>query len=196
MDKELNNKFDNFLRIYSLKKNNEQLNQIESDMVFLSAQEVEMPENLKEELIDKLYEVIKINSLGELIVDKVNERNILNTELASVSGLTEDIISGIRNDTIFPNSVPIKSLKKLLIWLGLEFEQTENAIRKTFKILMNEIGSSDSYHIGIQPSYRRQNNSGLIKERDKYSDSRASKLYRNEGALEKYINRLGELYND
>jgi len=200
MEKELNKKIDNFLRIYSIKgsekSSNLKLEEIESNILFSTTPKIEMPEALRDKLTNKLYEAIQINSLGELVENRINERSISNAQLVEVSGLTEDIINGIKEDALFPNSVPIKSLKKLLRWLELEFEQTEKAIRKTFKILMEEIDSTNSYQFKISPTFRRQNNQEQVSERERYSDSRVSKLYRNENALNKYINRLGELYTD
>ena len=200
MKKELNKNIDNFLRVYSIKEStksdNLRFEELESNIVFTAEPKLEMSVALKEKLTNKLYEAIQINSLGKLVEKSINERGATNPQLIEISGLTEDIINGIKEDALFPNSIPIKSLKKLLRWLELEFEQTEKAIRKTFKILMAEIGNNQDYRFEVKPTFRRQNNSEQISERERYSDSRASKLYRNEIALDKYIKRLGELYSD
>ncbi len=111
------------------------------------------------------------------------------------TGMPVSLQQSILEDMVFPNSIPIKSLVRLLKYLNIPVKKAIQSIEKTYQILTTEKKMFNSVPGEILPSFRHGQYSG-----DDYGLYNApeakisSYLYQNKEALEKYINRLEELY--
>jgi len=103
-------------------------------------------------------------------------------------------IEQLKEDYILANSIPVISFRNLLKKLQIPFDKVEQAINKTFHMLKNEASFSPSMIGSLQLSYRRRNASTASAFNTKASKSERQYLFQNEEALNKYLKRLGELY--
>ncbi len=188
------------LKTLALKENKQGKNidnlEYEAQLVFSSEQKVEMPQKSQKELFRTLHRSLKDGSLGKLVRGQSEKHEITVGDLSEETGLAEDIIENIIADNIFPNSIPIHSLKKLFRKLHIGFQEGEVAIRRTFDILMQEVNNAKFQLSGIQPSFRRGAPEEQLKYESGYAGGRANNLYRNTSALNKYIDRLEVLLKE
>ncbi len=166
---------------------------VESELIFSSNPQVAMSITAKSRLIEKLNESLQDQSLGEIIKSHAECHHITLEEICNVSGLAESVVNTIGNDRIFPNCIPINSIKRIFENLQIGLEQGEIAIRKTFKSLMNEIENKRNQHSGVLPSFRKNHPDDPFNLESDQIGSGANNLYRNEIALNKYLDRLKEL---
>lgn len=128
--------------------------------------EPQMLEDKKQELLSRLNDTLQADSLGVLLSDTCNTKEINILHLSEISGIQESVLFDLLKDRIYTNSVPIILLKNMLIQLDISFRLAEPAILKTFKIM---------------------------KARGIPNHSPYSQLYENEDATLKYLKRLSEL---
>ena len=146
-------------------------------------------------MIDKLYEKLAVDSLGILLINAFKENNIKTEELATEVSLPLSIIEQLKDDSILANSIPVISFKNLVKKLQIPFDKVELAINKTFHLLKNETSFSPSVINSLQLSYRRRSDKTVSSVLSKKAGkSEKQFLFQNEEALNKYLKRLGELY--
>jgi hypothetical protein len=168
----------------------------ETSLVFQQAVEVRMPSEKVTRLMDALVSELSKDSLGAIIARTAHDKQISDPVLQNGTGLTPSLIEAIKMDMVFTNSVPVKSLVKLLKMLGVGIETALDAIQVTFDKLQTEARAIGIPSTNLQPSYRK----GMMRA-DLGKDlsgikSDESFLYQNEEALSNYTTRLTELYNN
>ncbi len=155
----------------------------------------EMSENEKRRLFAKLGELNETLTLGQVIREKLQGLQMPSEQLSGSIALPAHVINDLIDDKIYTNNVPIVFFRDLLKKLNISFEQAEKSIRKTFELLQNSALGVPTAHT-FRASFRRN----LFPLDDTRSSpvhrSDGRELYENKEAMEKYLNRLGELLND
>lgn len=155
---------------------------------------VQLSDELSSKMIGKLYEKLAGDSLGILLINALKDNNIKSDDLAAEVSLPATTIEQLKEDSILANSIPVISFRNLLKKLQIPFDKVEQAINKTFHMLKNEAGFSPSVIGSLQLSYRRRNAGTASAFNTKTNKSERQYLFQNEEALNKYLKRLGELY--
>lgn len=146
-------------------------------------------------MVNSLYEKLAVDSLGILISKAIDTGNIKVQEMATESGLPVMTIEQLQGDLILANSIPVISFKNLLKRLQIPFDKAREGIIKTFHILKNDLAFSLSNVTSLRLAYRRRDSKSTTSFNTKASKSENQYLFQNEEALNKYLNRLSELYN-
>ncbi|SMC54005.1 hypothetical protein [Pedobacter nyackensis] len=168
---------------------------MESVIVFEQPIETELAENKMENLMQALQLAISKDSLGSLVDHALQQSDLTTEEIKSVTGLTESVLDSVKNDLTFTNSIPVKSLVKLLKMLDLPLDKVKLAIEQTFEKLSTESKMFLSIPSGMQPSFRKGARRSAYPGEVTNLRSDESYLYQNREALDKYTKRLTELYN-
>ena len=189
---------DEALRLVYLNANSEQSNiDLPTELNHLINTQYSVQVSLDEgrRMVNSLYEKLAVDSLG-ILISKAMEKEGLNIEeIAIESGLPTTSIEQLQADLILANSIPVISFKALLKKLQIPFDKAKEAITKTFHILKSEMDFSPSTISSMQLAFRRRNTKDASSFSLKASKSENQYLFQNEEALNKYLNRLGELYN-
>jgi hypothetical protein len=168
----------------------------EAEVVFSTQYSATLPEAKIEALVSSLAQNLSKETLGSLIASSLEVKNTPIVELQQKTGLTPSLLEAIKNDMVFTNSIPIKSLVKLLKFLELPLDKVKSSIEQTFNRLNTENKILFSVPPSTQPSFRKGaegNNFGSDLLRLKSDESY---LYQNKDALDKYTTRLTELFNE
>jgi hypothetical protein len=168
----------------------------EAEIVFAKQFTVALPQEKVNALISSLADSLSKDTLGGLVQKSLLTSKVSEIELQTISGLTSSLLEDIKSDMVFTNSVPVKSLVKLLKLLNISLEKAQSAIDATFERLSAESKMFLTVPVKAQPSFRRGTSnaaSGFDLARLKSDESY---LYQNKEALDKYTKRLGELYNE
>jgi hypothetical protein len=194
MDNKKNNidKVDEALRILWLDAGE---NASESDacnqLAGILAQPVQtaMPAEDQEKLMVELFVTMSTISLGEIIVENMQSMAISADTLAEEVKLSEERIIQLRNDEIYPNSVPVVLLSDFLDKLKISFRLAEKGILKTFEVVRQRLHVPT---VACRPVFRRasskeENDMGEVLRKTK------TDLYENKEALFNYLNKLEEL---
>jgi hypothetical protein len=168
----------------------------EADIVFAKQYSVTLPQEKVNNLISSLSDSLSKDTLGALIQKALASSNANVLELQTNSGLSPSLLEDIKADMIFTNSIPVKSLAKLLKLLNISLEKARTAIDTTFERLSAESRMFMTVPAKVQPSFRKgsTNLSGGVDLSRLKSDE--SYLYQNKEALDKYTKRLAELYEE
>ena len=156
---------------------------------------VEISSEKAKQMVNSLYEKLAVDSLGIIISKAIETGNIKVEEIATESSLPIMTIEQLQADLILANSIPVISFKNLLKRLQIPFDKAQEAIIKTFHILKNDLAFSPSTVTAMRLAYRRRNTKSSTSFNTKASKAENLYLFQNEEALNKYLNRLGELYN-
>lgn len=156
---------------------------------------VEISSEKAKQMVNSLYEKLAVDSLGIIISKAIETGNIKVEEIATESSLPIMTIEQLQADLILANSIPVISFKNLLKRLQIPFDKAQEAIIKTFHILKNDLAFSPSTVTAMRLAYRRRNTKSSTSFNTKASKAENQYLFQNEEALNKYLNRLGELYN-
>jgi len=168
---------------------------IELNRIMEKDYSVEISSEKAKQMVSSLYEKLAVDSLGILISKAIETENINVEEIATESNLPVMTIEQLQADLILANSIPVISFKNLLKRLQIPFEKAQEAIFKTFHILKNDLAFSPSTVTSMRLAYRRRNTKSSTSFSTKASKAENQYLFQNEEALNKYLNRLGELYN-
>jgi len=168
----------------------------EAEIVFAKKYEDILPQERVNTLLSSLEQSLLKDTLGSLVQKALSANNKSANEVQLATGLTSSLLEDIKADMVFTNSVPVKSLVKLLKLLNVSLEKAQTAIDATFEKLSVESKMFLTLPVKAQPSFRKgtsNNTSGLnlmcLKSDESY-------LYQNKEALDKYTKRLGELFNE
>jgi hypothetical protein len=192
--------FDNLLMAYITKEGHGSVvlnsSDKEAQLVFTKQFETILSKEKVDTLLSSLSQSLSKDTLGSLLRKTLSESNADVAELQNKTGLTTSLLEDIKEDMIFINSVPVKSLVKLLKLLNVSLEKAEAAINTTFEKLSAESKMFLTLPSKAQPAFRKGTLTGnqgfdLIKMK-----SDESYLYQNKEALDKYTKRLSELYNE
>lgn len=147
-----------------------------------------------ENMLSSLYKDLSKDTLGSIISKAIVSQNVSELELGQKTGLTPSLVTAIKNDMVFTNSIPVRSLARLVKALNISIHIIEDALKVTFDKLSQESKLFFSVPTNIQPSFRTGSSDHLTVDRTKKPDE--SYLYQNKEALDKYTNRLIELHKE
>lgn len=156
---------------------------------------IEMPSEKATKMVNSLFERFAVDSLGILITKSLEKEKINVDEISTESNLPVATIEQLQSDSILANSIPIVSFRTLLKKLKIPFDKAEQAIIKTFNILKNDVAFSPSTLNSTHLAYRSRYSKEVVGTSSKTSKSDSQLLFKNEEALNKYLDRLRELYN-
>jgi hypothetical protein len=168
----------------------------EAEIVFAKQFSSALSQERVNTLISSLTESLSKDTLGSLIQNALASSDTNISDLQANTGLTTSLLEDIKSDMVFTNSVPVKSLVKLLKLLNVSLEKAQLAIDATFERLSAESKMFLTIPTKTQPSFRKgmSNNTGAFDMVRLKSDE--SYLYQNKEALDKYTKRLSELYRE
>ncbi|UYQ93801.1 hypothetical protein MKQ68_01665 [Chitinophaga horti] len=166
----------------------------EAAIVFSEAASVSLSPDKAALLLKSLAQVLSQDTLGSLVAQALTTSTAHTGELQHVTGLTPSLLEAIQADMIFTNSVPVKSLVKLLKLLQIPLERATAAIAATFEKLQTESRMFISMPAAIQPAFKKGITPVLNQSDFKHLKPDESYLYQNKEALDKYTQRLSELY--
>jgi len=192
--------FDNLLMAYITKESQDTFvsssSDKESEIVFTKQFSAELTKEKTNALLSSLAQSLSKDTLGSL-VEKALAQNIKPvTELQPLTGLSPSLLEDIKTDMVFTNSVPVKSLVKLLKFLNISLDKAQAAINVTFDKLSAESKMFLSIPVNTQPAFRKNVSHSDSAFDFKRVKSDESYLYQNKEALEKYTKRFAELYNE
>lgn len=192
--------FDNLLLAYITSQNQENLvsgsSDKEAEIVFSKQYDFALPKEKIEAMLSDLAKVLSKDSLGILVQKGLTESTIPVTELQATTGLTPSLLEDIKDDMVFTNSIPVRSLVKLLKFLNISLDKAQAAIQTTFEKLSAESKMFLSIPAKTQPAFRKGMAHGDVSFDFKRIRSDESYLYQNKEALDKYTNRLSEIYKE
>lgn len=148
-----------------------------------------MPADDQDNLMAELFITMSTVSLGELIVESLQSMSFSVDKIAEEVKLSEERINQLKNDEIYPNSIPVVLLKDLLEKLKISFRLAEKGILKTFEVVRQRLHVPA---VACRPVFRRASSKEDI---DMSGALRKTKtdLYENKEALFNYLNKLEEL---
>ena len=147
-------------------------------------------------MIASLAEALTKDTLGSLVTKAVLQQAADTQYLLAETGLTPTTLTDLKEDNIFTNSIPVKSLAKLLKALEISLQDARHAIQQTFEKLTLEGLLFSRLSPGSRPAFRKGSSHkeyGFDVSRFK---SDQGYLFQNKEALGKYEQRLSELYNE
>jgi hypothetical protein len=192
--------FDNLLMAYITKENQDTFvsssSDKESEIVFTKQFNDELTKEKTSVLLSSLVQSLSKDTLGSLVEKALSQITNPANEIQSLTGLSPSLLEEIKTDMVFTNSVPVKSLVKLLKFLNISLDKAMAAINITFDKLSTENKIFLSIPANIQPAFRKG-----VSHIDSAFDfkkvkSDESYLYQNKEALEKYTKRFAELYDE
>lgn len=192
--------FDNLLLAYITSQDQENLvsgsSDKEASIVFSKQYDVVLQKQKVDTMLAELTRSLSKDSLGVLVQKGLESTTIPVTEIQSVTGLTPSLLEDIKQDMVFTNSVPVRSLVKLMKFLNISLDKAQAAIQTTFEKLSAESKMFLSIPAKAQPSFRKGMTHGDASFDFKRLRSDESYLYQNKEALDKYTNRLAEIYQE
>lgn len=192
--------FDNLLLAYITSQNQENLvsgsSDKEASIVFSKKYDVVLRKQKVDTMLAELTKSLSKDSLGVLVQRGLEATTTPVTEIQSVTGLTPSLLEDIKQDMVFTNSVPVRSLVKLMKFLNISLDKAQAAIQTTFEKLSAESKMFLSIPAKAQPSFRKGMTHGDASFDFKRLRSDESYLYQNKEALDKYTNRLAEIYQE
>lgn len=192
--------FDNLLMAYITKESQKSVVSIsadkEAEIVFGKQFSDALPKEKAKVLLSSLAQSLSKDTLGSLVQKALETNNASVVELQSKTGLTPSLLEAIKTDMVFTNSIPVKSLIRLLKLLNVTIEKAQAAIDTTFNKLSAESKMFLSISINAQPAFRKGMSRGEFGFDFKRVKTDESYLYQNKEALDKYTKRLTELYNE
>lgn len=192
--------FDNLLLAYITGQNQENLvsgsSDKEASIVFSKQYDVFLQKQKADTMLADLTKSLSKDSLGVLVQRGLEATTTPVTEIQSVTGLTLSLLEDIKQDMVFTNSVPVRSLVKLMKLLNISLDKAQAAIQTTFEKLSAESKMFLSIPAKAQPSFRKGMTHGDASFDFKRLRSDESYLYQNKEALDKYTNRLAEIYQE
>jgi hypothetical protein len=169
----------------------------EFELVFSGDYAQQLSDEKANLLIDKAYSELSKDTLGTVITTGILTHHIEDKALISETGLSISLLDDIKHDRIFSNSIPVRSLMRLIKLLGINLSNALEAIDRTFDRLITENQLQLSLPVKAQPAFRKssttRNDYGFDVHRYKSDEGY---LFQNREALEKYKKRLEELYNE
>ena len=192
--------FDNLLLAYILRQDADSFvaanTDKEAEQVLNARYDTVMAQEKVDRLLSSLMQALAKESLGTLVQKGLSEKTVSIEHLQSSTGLTSSLIEDIKSDMVFTNSIPVRSLTKLLKILGIPFQKALAAIQTTFEKLNTENQMFLSIPVKAQPAFRK----GIVHGDSSFDVKRLrsdeSYLYQNKEALDKYTGRLEQLYNE
>jgi hypothetical protein len=168
--------------------------ELEASFVFGQSINKELPAEKANKLLEALAAELSKASLGTMVEEATVAKQLSDESVQQRTGLTPSLLSAIRSDLVFTNSIPVKSLVKLLKLLDLGIDSALAAIKVTFDKLQAQNKTIALGNLNFQPAFRKGVIRGDFGKDLSGIKSDESFLYQNEEALTNYTNRLSELY--
>lgn len=172
------------------------LQEIEASTVFGKTYQKQISTAKMETMIQSLVNELSKDTLGILVSKAMAEQNVISEQVLEQTGLTPNTLTDIREDAIFTNSIPVRSLAKLLKTLKISIKEALGAIDQTFEKLILEGQVMSQLSTSAKPIYRK----GSLGKDYGFDISRFKSdggyLFQNKEALEQYEQRLVQLYNE
>lgn len=168
--------------------------ELEATFVFGQPIDNELSTDKVSKLLHALTGELSKASLGTMVQEAVIIKKLTDELVQEKTGLTPSLLSAIKTDIVFTNSIPVKSLVKLLKLLDLSIDHALAAIKVTFDKLQAESKTMALGNLNFQPAFRKGVIRGDFGKDLSGIKSDESFLYQNEEALMNYTNRLTELY--
>lgn len=193
--------FDTILSAYINKADKDLTSSSQLDKEFEQVFSADYAQELSNEkanlLIDKVYNELSKDTLGTVIATGILAHHTEEKALITETGLSTSLLDDIKHDRIFSNSIPVRSLMRLIKILGINLDSALEAIDRTFDRLITENQLQLSLPVKAQPAFKKspisRNDYGFDVHRYKSDEGY---LFQNREALEKYKKRLEELYNE
>jgi len=190
--------FEDLLRAYAISGQMDATinNDREAELVFSRQYEAEIPKEKVKALLAGLATSLSKDTLGSLITGSLKTAGLQEDQVLASTGLTTSLLDDIRNDMVFTNSIPVRSLLKLLKLLQISLDKANAAMLATFDKLCAENKMFLTMQPKMQPVFRRgkAGREGSVNVKRFRTDE--SYLYQNKEALDIYTSRLAELYNE
>lgn len=191
--------FDQLMSNYLIQNNKGALSNsggTEAEVVFSREFDAKLSDEKINSLLNSLESNLSKETLGSLIGKAIRSQNKAETELLEKTGLTISLMESIKTDMVYTNSIPVKSLARLIKLLNLSVDVVKEAINITFDKLSTENKLFANVPSGTMPAFRKGASRAEINLDYKGLKSDESYLYQNKEAMDKYTNRLGELFNE
>lgn len=192
--------FDDLLMAYIVKEGRNDIvsasGDKEAEMIFSKQFDVRLTDEKAKLLLSSLTQALSKDTLGLLVQKALTTSGIDSVELQKNTGLTPSLIDDIKADMVFTNSIPVKSLVKLLKLLRISVDKAQEAIDVTFEKLSVESRLFLTVPANAQPSFRKGVSSNAVNFDLSRLKSDESYLYQNKEALDKYTKRMNELYDE
>lgn len=171
-------------------------NDREAELVFSRPYEGTLSGEKVEALLSGVASSLARDTLGSLITSSLKEAGLGDEAVQSSTGLTPSLLDNIRNDMVFTNSIPVRSLVRLLKLLRISLDKANAAILTTFDKLSTENRMFLSMQPKTQPVFRRSKAGREGTGDMKRFRTDESYLYQNREALNIYTTRLAELFEE
>lgn len=168
----------------------------EAAQVFSAKLEVSMPTDRVQNLLNALGNAISKATLGSLVTASLADKQVADEVIHEKTGLTPSILDSIKQDMAFTNSIPVKSLVKLLKFLAIPFDQIISGMEQTFDKLNVESRMLLAVPASARPSFRKGVQRGDLGAELLHLKADESYLYQNKEAMDKYVKRFTELYEE
>ena len=136
----------------------------EAEIVFTKNYQDILPEEKVSTLLSSLEQSLSKDTLGSLVQKALSVSKTSTDDVHIATGLTSSLLEDIKADMVFTNSVPVRSLVKLLKLLNVTLEKAQTAIDATFEKLSVESKMFLTLPVKAQPSFRKaasNNTSGI-----------------------------------
>jgi len=181
--------FEEMLRILFLEKS-ESIPEDILDKFFQVKPELKIPDEKAEKMLTLLESDLQgSRTFGEILLQKLDEKKLQLSDIANRTGLTVEILDRIKNDTIFPNQIPVLLMKRLIEFLGMNFNEVKLALKQTVNYLL-ELTQEPKAEISTSLLYsrrfknRKKDSFKLDQQFNSFDYSNAEKV------LEIYLKRL------
>ncbi|MCO5950526.1 hypothetical protein [Mucilaginibacter flavidus] len=191
--------FENLLSAYITNDHSQSMDvtiEQESGYIFSVPVTVSLSDHKVDRLLASLQKSLSKETLGALVTTSLGKAQTSPEEIYKLTGLTTSVLDAIKDDLAFTNSIPVKSLVKLLKYLSIPLAEVKKAIDQTFEKLISENKMFLAMPVSAQPYFRKGVKRGDLGTELLHLKADESYLYQNKEALEKYTNRLSELYNE
>lgn len=171
-------------------------NEREAELVFSRPYKAAMSGEKVEALLSGVATSLSRDTLGSLITGGLKEAGLEDEAVQASTGLSASLLDDIRNDMVFTNSIPVRSLLRLLKLLRISLDKANAAILATFDKLSTENRMFLSMQPKMEPVFRRSKTGREGTGDVKRFRTDESYLYQNREALNIYTSRLAELFKE
>ena len=168
----------------------------ESELVFSKQFDQVLPSAKAQSLLSALEQHLAAPTLGSLVHTAMAKAGKSAVQVQNATGLPPSLLEDIREDATFPNSIPVRSLVKMLHLLQISLDDALAAINTTYERLRDETRMMQAVPAEIRPVFRRNIPSHVNDPESIRFISDAGYLYKNRKALDKFTARLCELYQE
>lgn len=152
--------------------------------------DTDVPIPRKAKLLEALASALHSGpTLGVLLQQQMQDRTLSPTTLATQLDCPTEVMDALVTDTIYPSSVPLLLMKKLLQHLDITFKTAQEAIYQTLQAL-DDTRRVAGNSLGM--SFRK---SGTT-EQGTSSQLTGRELFENNETLQKYLSRLKDLMGE